>query len=149
MSDILDPIFGWLDSFSALALILAIIAVLYLIRMLWRGAKKAWPGLKAFIAFVEALFQLPTFMEDITKSVQEVRHEVLPNNGGSMRDDLETVTLMLEEQRTRMKTVEDHDKKDNERIKYLEDTITRRRERREQAHTDDLQIPPFPQDIGE
>lgn len=169
MPDFLQPIFEWLDSFSALVFILVIIAILYLIRMLWRGAKKALPGLKAAITFVEALFQLPAFMAATTKSINEVRHEVLPNEGGSLRDDLETATLIsekldlrLDDMSQRLSQVEQHDQSDHERIQALEemsrleDTITRRREQRavkqqeyRVATGDTPAVTPYPQDMTE
>lgn len=154
MPEYLAPIIDWLNSFSALALILSIIAVLYLIRMLWIGGKKALPGLKSAISFVEALFRLPVFMAETTQSLREVRHEVLPNNGDSMRDDVETVMLMVEQLSNRVGSVEEHDQSDHQRLldleheKELERTIIRRREYRKQIQSEETPNP-FPQDTTE
>ena len=56
VQDVFEAVAAWLNSFTALAGILALIAILYLIRMLWQGAKRALPVVKAAITFVEALF---------------------------------------------------------------------------------------------
>ena len=144
MPDILQPIADWLNSFSALAGILPLIAILYLIRMLWQGAKKALPIVKSAITFVEALFAMPTFMSETSSQLREIRHEVLPNKGGSLRDDVET----LNEQLTQL---HDHDRTDHARLKVLEDTITRRREQRAiiQQEADSGNIPTYPADTSE
>lgn len=130
MPDILQPIVDWLNSFTALAGILALIAILYLIRMLWRGSKKALPIVKSTITFIEALFAMPTFMAETSSQLREIRHEVLPNKGGSLRDDVETVTLLAEKLNEQLTQLHDHGKTDHERLKALEDTISRRREQR-------------------
>ena len=150
MPEILAPIADWLNSFTALTAVLVIIAVLYLIRMLWRGAKAALPGVRAALTFVEALFELPVFMSDMRKQVQEIRHEVLPNNGGSLRDDVETLTLMAEQQGLKLTQLEKHDEVDHARLGVLEDTIGRRRTIRadiQQGASEE--IPVFPSDTGE
>ncbi len=130
MPEILAPIVDWLNSFTALTAVLVIIAVLYLIRMLWQGAKKALPVVKAEITFVEALFAMPTFMAETSSQLREIRHEVLPNKGSSLRDDVETVTLLTEKLNEQLTQLHDHGRTDHERLKRLEDTITRRREQR-------------------
>lgn len=151
MPDILQPIANWLNSFSALAGILALIAILYLIRMLWQGAKKALPIVKSAITFVEALFAMPTFMSETSSQLREIRHEVLPNKGGSLRDDVETVTLLAEKLNEQLTQLHDHDRTDHARLKVLEDTITRRREQRAiiQQEADSGNIPTYPADTSE
>jgi hypothetical protein len=147
----LQPILDWLNSFSALALILVVIAVLYLIRMLWQGAKKALPVVKAAITFVEALFAMPTFMAETSSQLREIRHEVLPNKGGSLRDDVETVTLLAEKLNEQLTQLHDHDRTDHVRLRVLEDTITRRREQRAiiQQEVDSGNVPTYPADTSE
>lgn len=142
MPDILQPIADWLNSFSALAGILALIAIIYLIRMFWQGAKKALPVVKAAIEFIEALFAMPKFMSETSSQLREIRHEVLPNRGSSLRDDVETVTLLTEQ----LTQLHDHDRTDHERLKALEDTITRRREQRAimQQEADSGNSPTYP-----
>ena len=148
MQDYLKPFAEWLDSFGFLTGTLIILAILLMFRTLFRSVKKSVPAVEAALKFYKALFQLPQFMEETTKSLQEVRHEVLPNEGGSMRDDLETVTLISEQTNALVKStilprldqVESHDRADHERLQALEDaanlddTITRRREQRATKH---------------
>ena len=151
MPEILAPIVDWLNSFTALTAVLVIIAVLYLIRMLWQGAKKALPVVKAAITFVEALFAMPTFMAETSSQLREIRHEVLPNKGGSLRDDVETVTLLAEKLNEQLAQLHDHGRADHARLKVLEDTITWRREQRAiiQQEADSGNIPTYPADTSE
>ena len=146
-----EAVYAWLNSFSALAFILVVIAILYLVRMLWQGAKVAIPNIKAAISFVEALFQLPKFMDDMRAQVHEIKHEVLPNNGGSLRDDVETVTLMVEKHGIEIAQLTEHDKADYERLGVLENTINRRREQRAiiQQEADSGSADAFPTDVSE
>ena len=147
----LQPILDWLNSFSALALILVVIAVLYLIRMIWQGAKKALQVVKAAITFVEALFAMPTFMSETSSQLREIRHEVLPNKGGSLRDDVETVTLLAEKLNEQLTQLHDRDRTDHARLEELEDTINRRRTQRAiiQQEADSGNIPTYPADTSE
>ena len=151
MPEILAPIVDWLNSFTALTAVLVIIAVLYLIRMLWQGAKKALPVVKAAITFVEALFAMPTFMAETSSQLREIRHEVLPNKGGSLRDDVETVTLLAEKLNEQLTQLHDHDRTDHARLEELEDMITWRREQRAiiQQGVDSGNIPTYPADTSE
>lgn len=103
MTIIPEPIQAWLQSINGLEILLTLIALVALIKMLWKWIKHLWPGLKKFIAFFDALARLPTFMvESMTADrnlrtlVMEVRHEVLPNNGKSLRDDVVTIALRQE-----------------------------------------------------
>ena len=147
----LQPIIDWLNSFSALAFILVVIAILYLVRMLWQGAKKALPVVKSAITFVEALFAMPKFMSETSLQLREIRHEVLPNKGGSLRDDVETVTLLAEKLNEQLTQLHDHGRTDHARLKALEDAITRRREQRAiiQQEADPGNIPTYPVDTSE
>ncbi len=151
VTDVFEAVYAWLNSFSALAFILVVIAILYLVRMLWQGAKVAIPNVKTAISFVEALFQLPKFMGEMRLEVREIKHEVLPNNGGSLRDDLETVTLMVEAQSLEMAQLKAHDESDHARLVELESTINRRREQRAiiQQEVDSGSADTFPTDVSE
>lgn len=151
VQDVFEAVYAWLNSFSALAFILVVIAILYLVRMLWQGAKVAIPNIKAAISFVEALFQLPKFMDEMREQVREIRHEVLPNNGRSLRDDVETVTLMVEKHSLDLAQLTEHDKADYERLGVLEDMITRRRDKRAtiQQEVDSENVDAFPTDVSE
>ena len=133
MDPLLEPIISWLSSFSALTFVLTLLAIAALTTLLWRTAKKALPGVKATIAFMEALSQLPSFMATIEtrlpkieSALQEVRHEVLPNNGGSMRDDLTMVGL-------RVKKIEALHKDDPEEYDVIDQELQSRQARRD-AH---------------
>lgn len=128
-----EPIREWLDQQSALSFILWVAAIWATIVLMWRTMKKAIPALKNLIELSESLQHLPDWMDSVderlddqTETLEEVRHEVLPNNGVSMRDDLTTVSLQVEK-------LQAHQDKDYERLNGLEDTITRRLEQRTTA----------------
>lgn len=108
--------------------------------------KKFWPGLLTFIRFVQAFGKLPTFMDltkckldDLTVSVREIRHEVFPNAGGSLADQVDTIGL-------RMESVEARLTNDFKKIKELEDTIPRRVAAREFSRGNPIshELPTFP-----
>lgn len=133
MDPLLEPFVSWLSSFSALTFVLTLLAIVTLTTLLWRTAKKALPGVKATISFLEALAQLPTFMvaietrlPKIESALHEVRHEVLPNRGGSMRDDLTMVGL-------RVKKIEALHKDDTEEYEVIDQELQSRQARRD-AH---------------
>jgi len=100
--------------------------------ILWRIAKQFWPGLKKFIAFVGALNLLPTFLDETKVALAEtstalaeqsallaqIKHEVLPNNGGSLRDAVDKQGVELSEMNKKLKN-------DDDRIEALEKTLPR------------------------
>ena len=151
VQDVFEAVAAWLNSFTALAGILALIAIMYLLRMLWQGAKKALPVVKSAITFVEALFAMPTFMSETSSQLREIRHEVLPNKGGSLRDDVETVTLLAEKLNEQLTQLHDRDRTDHARLEELEDMINRRRTQRAiiQQGVDSGNIPTYPADTSE
>lgn len=133
MPEIPAPIAEWLNSFPALDLVLTTIAIWVLVTLIWRAAKNALPGLKAMIQFFEALGRMPAFMravEDRLSTQEErdreqsealsiVKHEVLPNNGGSLRDDVTTLGLRTEKIEAKLG-------KDHERLAQIDAQLTRR-----------------------
>lgn len=151
VTDVFEAVYAWLDSFSTLVFLLVCIAIWFAGRTVWRSAKTALPGLKALIKFIDALFSLPVFMDDMRAQVHEIKHEVLPNNGSSLRDDVETVTLMVEKHGIEIAQLTEHDKADYERLGVLENTINRRREQRAiiQQGADSGNIPTYPADTSE
>lgn len=110
----------WMRQYSLLDAALTVIAIIFAIRLIWGTAKRWWPGLLVFIEFVKALGRLPDFMQstDSTLAMQGatlaehgemlavVKHEVLPNHGGSLRD--EVTTLGLQHEQTKAKLTKDH-----------------------------------------
>lgn len=116
------PIARWLEGIDALALILWIAAICTLIGFAIRTVRKSIPALKKLIALSDSLDRLPVWMDDTDKKLDEIRHELFPNNGGSMRDDLQTVSLQVQQLKA-------HQDKDYARLGALEDTVTRRLER--------------------
>lgn len=56
-------------------------------------AVKGWPTVKAFVAFIDALFSLPKWMEHVTTTlaaqdvkIEGIHHETHHNNGSSLKD---------------------------------------------------------------
>lgn len=125
-----DAVFAWLDSFSALVFVATVAGIYLLLRSIFRSLRKSWPAFKSAIAFCEALFRLPVFMTYMETAVAEVRHEVFPNNGGSLRDDVDTLMLQGKQNTEMIKQLTQHDKQDHERLEVIEDELKLREERR-------------------
>lgn len=140
-----DDVIDRLQWSSLIEFCLTLGAIVFAAGAVWAVMKRVWPGLRKLVSFVEALGRLPTFMVDadenfatIKQSLAEVRHEVLPNNGGSLRDDFDLIGLRVEK-------IDARQTNDFQRINHLEDTITRRviaREMSRDAQTGD--VPTFP-----
>lgn len=64
---------------------------------------KAWPAIRRAVQTIEALSHLPEWMsstddrfDTLTGTVKQIHHEVFPNNGGSMRDELDRQSKKLD-----------------------------------------------------
>lgn len=69
---------------------------------------KGWPKIRAFVKVIDALTELPTFMETTTETlrgqnekIEEIHHEVQYNNGSSVKDSIERIEDHLGIQRKR------------------------------------------------
>jgi len=87
---------AWLASINLLQVAIVIVAAYVVIRLL----VKFWPWLKKVMALTDALAQLPMFMAQTTKTLQnqneqiaEIHHEVNYNNGSSVKDAVSRVEL--------------------------------------------------------
>jgi len=123
------PIEDWLNGQTGLELILTIAGIMAIIGLAWKFAKAAFPRVKMTIAFLDALGALPQFMADTRAQqesqdtlLQEIRHEVLPNNGGSLRDEVSTLSLRTEKVEAKLT-------KDHQRFSAIEDELRIREER--------------------
>lgn len=150
IQDVLQEFYSWLDSVSTLTFFLATGAVMWVIKLVAGFAKKSIPSVKSGIAFFEALAKLPQFMTDTSESLKEVRHEVLPNSGGSLRDKADMIDLQLEKIIIDQEQLQRHDANDLARLKRIEDELnirrsaeTRVRGQRVASGSIDLN-PPFP-----
>ena len=47
---------------------------------------KAWPKLRAAVKLIDSLAVLPAFIERTDKAIGDIRHEVMFNNGSSVKD---------------------------------------------------------------
>lgn len=119
----------WLETHSADELVFIIWGAVFVLWATWKFLKTAFPGVKRFISFVDALMKLPDFMADTTDRLtkneahlSDVKHEVLPNNGASMRD--EQVTLGI-----RIERIEARHKGNDELLQALDDELRMRGER--------------------
>lgn len=129
-----EPVTRWLESQSALNFILWLAAVVAAVRLTWATFRKLRPAVKAIIKLSESLDKLPEWMDSTDEKLAEIRHEVLPNNGGSLRDDVVTISLQMEQ----MKELATEN---SERVDELENTITRRIEARAKAMTGPIMLP--------
>jgi len=117
MIPIPEPIAQWLAAQDALSFVLTVAGIMGIIWAGWKFAKAAFPGVKKLIAFLDALAGLPRFMAAASDRLDrqeallhEVKHEVLPNNGGSMRDAQDTMGLRVE--KIEAKLAKDHQRFD-------------------------------------
>jgi hypothetical protein len=143
-----DGIASWLSQYSALEAALTVIAIVGAIALVWNCAKRAWPGLVSFVEFVKSLGALPGFMSETRDtlanhgdSLAVVKHEVLPNYGGSMRDEMSTHGLRI--QKIEAKLEEDH-----ERFDELEQMISTRMATHQTAQVFDPSTNPPPSPSG-
>lgn len=124
-----QPIAEWLDSQTGLNFVVTVGSIALLIWGFWKFVKAAFPSVKRAIQFLEALGKLPDFMTSAAERLdaqeeimQDVKHEVLPNSGKSMRDEQITMGLRLEKVEAKMS-------KDYTRIKAIEDELRIREQR--------------------
>jgi len=118
MAPEIQAVFEAFSAWQALVWIAAAIAAVV-------GIRKAWPAISRFVATINALGELPEFIAKTNKTLQAqnallatIKHEVLPNSGGSMRDAVDRQGVALKE-------VNDKLAKDHVRIEVLEHTIPR------------------------
>ena len=133
---------AWLAELSTLTALINISFAVGLTYMVIRAVRNSWPSVNNLVTFVNALGQLPTFMASTEEGLREVRHEVLPNNGGSFRD-------LADEIRIRLESLEAHVSKDLERLHRLESALKSRVAAREQAHPDSIELPTYTEDHEE
>lgn len=121
----------WADSISLLTAILWTAGVIAVIAFLWWFRKYGWPWLVAFARaiiktaqVVDAVQALPEFITRTDKGIAQIKHEVLPNNGGSLRDRVEQQGQQLNEQSAELKDINGKLDRDHRRINDIEKTLT-------------------------
>lgn len=97
------PTFSYSDLPAWLQLIVAVTIILGLIGTVVVLSRKFFPWLKKRIRTTDAISDLPDFMADVRKTLAAqdnalalLKHEVLPNNGGSLRDAVDRQGRTLE-----------------------------------------------------
>lgn len=120
MDVIPEPYESLLSEAGYLEPVLFILATMAILGGIWKGLKTFFPRVRQFIAFIDALARLPQFMAETIKmlsehgeAILEVRHEVLPNSGGSLRDESVTNGLRIEKMEAKMS-------RDFERLGHIE-----------------------------
>jgi len=76
---------AWNDFWGAVpvpTLITWIVGIIAIAAFVWKG----WPFLRKFVKVTEALLTLPDDMAGLKTDVAQIKHEVLPNGGGSLKD---------------------------------------------------------------
>lgn len=91
-----EPFAEWLREYDGVEIMLFITFLVVTIKLLWKWAKAVLPQIETATKFFRALGQLPEFMSSTTVLMGELKHEVLPNNGGSLRDETVTMGLRVE-----------------------------------------------------
>ncbi len=83
-----------LAGISALQVVLWILGAALIVFL----AIKLWPFVRNAVSIVDALVKLPATVESLeklTEDVATVKHEVLPNNGASLRDGVNRTEVAL------------------------------------------------------
>lgn len=136
-----QPVEDWLDSISGLELALIVLAVVGGLWGAYKFSRKALPGVVAFAKgivhsaeILAVLNGLPEFMRETTTDLAQIKHELFPNGGGSLRDS-------NDRQELRLAKVEAKLDNDHERIAELSAELERKERKRrgeseEQAHGD-------------
>jgi uncharacterized coiled-coil protein SlyX len=120
---------AWLQVVVACTIVLGAIATLVV------TLRKFWPWLKRRITITDSLEELPVFMAEVRKtlatqdsSLSVLKHEVLRNNGGSLRDTADRLEKAVTNQGKKLdahtRALRAVDKKlarDNERIQTILD----------------------------
>lgn len=101
MFDVPEPLRSFLDDLSALQFILWVLAAAFVVFSLI----KLWPFVKNAVAIVTALLELPalvTKLSTLSTDVATIKHEVLPNTGGSLKDQATRTEQAVAEVRTEL-----------------------------------------------
>lgn len=122
-----DPVAQWLRAYDGLEIAVTLVFWGAVIWGFFTFLKKTWPGFLTLIEFIKALGRLPEFMRQTDENLAIVKHEVLPNNGGSLRDEVTTQGLRLEKVDAKMQ-------KDHARVDGLERILTTRENTRRAAY---------------
>lgn len=93
-----------------------IVMVLAAIAAIYFAIKKGWRWLKRFVKLVDQLASLPAFMAETEKTLGEIKHEVFPNKGGSLRDRVDGIGEAIT-------SIEEKLENDNDRLLYLEQKV--------------------------
>jgi len=74
-----------------------LITIAVVLGFLTRGLYKAWPFISRAVSTINALAELPGFIGETKTTLAAIKHEVLPNNGGSLRDAVDKHGVTLSE----------------------------------------------------
>lgn len=116
-----EPFAEWLRTYDGVEIMLFITFLVVTVRLLWKWAKAALPQVENATKFLRALGQLPEFMSSTTVLMGELKHEVLPNHGSSLRDEAVTTGLRIEKIEAKLS-------KDRERLTAVEAVLRYREE---------------------
>lgn len=116
-----EPFANWLREYDGVEIVLFFTLLFVLVRLLVKWAKTAIPQVETAIRFLRALGDLPHFMTSTMTIIGELKHEVLPNNGGSLRDETVTTALRVEKIEAKMS-------KDQKRLEHVEGLLQYRQE---------------------
>ncbi len=96
---------AWNDFWGAVTvptLITWVIGLALVIAFIWKG----WPFLRKFVKVTEALLTLPDDMAGLKTDVAQIKHEVLPNGGGSLKDQATRTEAAVKDVQSDLKNVQ-------------------------------------------
>lgn len=91
------------DDISPWAVVIAVWVVAGVIVIV--ALVKTWPAIRRAVHTLEALSHLPEWMGQTTETMSEIRHEVFPNNGGSLRDRVDRALTWQEKHESKSDAV--------------------------------------------
>lgn len=113
---------AWLAETSALAVIVIIFAIGWVLKQIWGFILKSWPVLNGATKLVESLGDLPEFIDEIQlwkaevdvklEALEVIKKEFAPNHGSTLRDRVDEIAI-------RTADVERHDIADLEKFAVL------------------------------
>jgi len=101
--------------------VFSLLSILAGLALLW----KIWPMLSQVVIIINAAKLLPQMQED----VKAIKHQVFPNDGGSLQDDVTsirtTVDRYTKENDTRVKSIEGSVRSLHKKLNSVQQTVTK------------------------
>ncbi|MGO3886029.1 MAG: hypothetical protein ACTJHU_07005 [Mycetocola sp.] len=85
---------------------------------IWGALAKVWPALRRITRQLDQLDGLGDWKSDVTRDLDAVKHEVLPNHGGSLRDAVDRLDDRIGHDDVRISVLEERTQPRDERGRF-------------------------------